>query len=185
MSSPCPKCGKRYTWDGNRCRNRNCRFGSGLPSLTDSGAVRRERFFAEGGRPAVAAWVPGWYELDQPLVVGMTAEFSFWRDVPELLRGPEPLVFHNSLRHAGEVLVAWGTIGAIRHPELGEVARVDTRGLDYRIVLVDQTEILVNAEEEPGHASRLVNGAWTPLEPQVRDWRFVVTFSTLAVPSPL
>jgi hypothetical protein len=30
-----------------------------------------------------AAWVPRWYALDQPLAVGLTGEFSFWRVAPE------------------------------------------------------------------------------------------------------
>jgi len=29
------------------------------------------------------AWIPGWYELDQPLEVGIDDEFVFWRLVPD------------------------------------------------------------------------------------------------------
>lgn len=76
------------------------------------------------------AWVPGWYELDPPLEVGLTDEFAFWRVVPDHLRGPEPLVLYNTLWYPEDAVVARGTIAAIRHPELGAVHKADTRGLD-------------------------------------------------------
>jgi hypothetical protein len=41
-----------------------------------------------------ATLVPGWYELDPKLEVGLTAEFAFWCVVPSHLSGPEPLVLH-------------------------------------------------------------------------------------------
>lgn len=28
-SIPCPKCGRRYAWDGKRCCRQDCRYGSG------------------------------------------------------------------------------------------------------------------------------------------------------------
>ena len=30
MNAPCPQCGRLYTWDGARCRNRYCRLGTDL-----------------------------------------------------------------------------------------------------------------------------------------------------------
>ena len=40
-------------------------------------------------------WVPGWYELDPHLEVGLEDEFAFWRVVPEHLRGSEELFLYN------------------------------------------------------------------------------------------
>jgi hypothetical protein len=77
-------------------------------------------------------------------------EFAFWRLVPEHLRGPEPLVLYNDIWRPEDMVVSHGKIVAIRHPMLGNVRKVDTRGLDYTITLKNSTELLVNAEEEPG-----------------------------------
>jgi hypothetical protein len=68
--------------------------------------------------------------------------------------------------------VACGTIAAIRHPELGAVRKVDTRGLDYTITLADGTELRVEAEETPGVC----------YERQVTGWRFGVEFESLSEP---
>ena len=118
------------------------------------------------------AWVPGWYELDPPLEVGLTDEFVFWREVPDHLRGPEQLVLYNTLWHPEDAVVARGTITAIRHAELGAVRKVDTRGLDYTITLADGTELRVEAEERPG---------WC-YDREVRNWRFIVSFESLTDP---
>jgi hypothetical protein len=37
MPEPCPKCGRRYVWDGIRCAHKECRFGS------TKNAVRKAR----------------------------------------------------------------------------------------------------------------------------------------------
>lgn len=130
------------------------------------------------------AWVPGWYELDPPLEVGLTDEFAFWRVVPDHLRGPEPLVLYNTLWHPEKAVVARGTIAAIRHPALGAVRRVDTRGLDYTITLADGTELTVNAEEEPGKLYERAGEGWRESPRVVGDWRFVVAFESLSEPQP-
>jgi len=174
MSVPCLKCVRLYTYDGTRCRNRYCRYGSEEPPDIDPAAVRRKRFLSEGGRPAVAAWVPGWYGLDPTLEVGMTDEFAFWRVIPDHIRGPEPLVLYNTLWHPEDAVVVCGTIAAIRHPELGAVTKVNTRGLDYTITLADGTELRVEAEETPGLC----------YERDVNDWRFVVEFESLSKRGP-
>src|SRR5262245_39284355 len=96
------------------------------------------------------AWIPGWYEHDPYLEVGLEDEFAFWRVVPEELRAAEGLVLHNDLLRPGEAIFAIGKITHIRHPDLGAILKVDTHGLDYLIVLEDGTEIAVNAEEDPG-----------------------------------
>jgi len=128
------------------------------------------------------AWVPGWYELDQALETGLTKEFAFWRVVPEHLRGPQLLVMYNDLWDAKDVLLARGTIAAISHPELGEIRKLDTRGLDYTITLTDGTELLVNAEEEPGKLYERVGERWIESNRTIPDWRFVVEFEGLSEP---
>jgi hypothetical protein len=130
------------------------------------------------------AWVPGWYELDPPLEVMQTDEFAFWRVVPDHLCGPERLVLYNTLWHPNDAVIARGTIAAIRHPEFGAVRKVDTRGLDYTITLADGTELLVNAEEEPGKLYERVGEEWRESPRVVSDWRFVVEFASLSEPRP-
>jgi hypothetical protein len=131
-----------------------------------------------------AAWVPGWYELDPPLEVGLADEFAFWRVVPEHIRGPELLVLYNTLWRPEDVVVASGTIAAIRHPDLGEIRKVDTRGLDYTITLADGTELLVNAEEEPGKVFEQAGEQCAESSRVLTDWRFVVEFESLSEPRP-
>lgn len=125
-----------------------------------------------------AAWIPFWYELDQPIEVGLAKEFAFWRVVPDYL-GPEPLVFHNGPWRRDEVFVARGSIKTISHSELGAVRKVDTRGLDYTITLTDGTELTVNAEEEPGELYERSNERWEESSHSVSDWKFVVEFDSL------
>jgi hypothetical protein len=130
------------------------------------------------------AWVPGWYELDPALEVGLSDEFAFWKVVPEHLRGAEALVLFNTVGHPEEAVFAHGTIVCIRHPELGEVRRVDTRGLDYTLTLADGTELLVNAEEEPGKLFERAGAQWVESSRAITNWRFVVEFEPLSEPRP-
>lgn len=119
-----------------------------------------------------AAWIPGWYELAPQLEVGLSDEFAFWRIVPEHICCSERLVIYNSLWHPENALVGYGTIASIRHPELGAILKVDTRGLDYTITLIDGAELRVDAEEQPGKLedpSRVVT-----------DWLFLVDFDNLS-----
>jgi len=132
----------------------------------------------------LAAWVPGWYELDPPLEIGLTGEFRFRREVPPHLLGLEPLVLYNTLWHPEDAVVAHGTIAGIRHPELGEIRKVDTRGLDYVITLADGTELLVNAEEDPGRLYVRVDGKWVTSSWDLKGWRFIVQFAELSEPRP-
>jgi hypothetical protein len=131
------------------------------------------------------AWVPGWYELDQPLAVGLTDWFTFWRFVPDNLRGPERLVLYNTLGDPGEVLFARGTIAAIWHPDLGAILRVDTRGLVYTIYLADGTRLGVEAEESPGELYEWRGSRWEASSRLVKDWRFVVEFESIDSLHPL
>ncbi len=61
---------------------------------------------------------------------------------------------------------------------------MNTRGLDYKITLMDGSDILVNAEEEPGFTSVWVNDHWIARSPQVSDWLVVVEFSALGELTP-
>jgi hypothetical protein len=129
-------------------------------------------------------WIPGWYELDPCLEVGLKDEFAFWRVVPKHLRGSEELVLYNDLSHPGEPMFAVGKISSIRHPELGEIRKVDTHGFDYTIILADGTEIVVNAEEDPGKMFEGKPGAWVESKRVVSQWRFAVEFESLSEFSP-
>lgn len=130
------------------------------------------------------AWVPGWYELDPHLEVGLEDEFAFWRVVPEHLRGPEEFVLYNDLLRPEDGVFASGKIVSIRHPELGDIRKVDTCGLDYTITLADGTEILVNAEEDPGKMFEGKPGDWVESKRVVSQWRFTVEFESLSEFSP-
>ncbi len=138
----------------------------------------------EGDGVVEVAWVLGWYALDPTLSVGLSDKFAFWRVVPDYLRGFEPLVLYNTIWQPEDAVVASGTILAIRHPELGEVRKVETRGLDYTITLAEGTELTVNAEEEPGKLFERIGDQWQQSSRVVSDWRFVVVFESLSEPQP-
>jgi hypothetical protein len=104
--------------------------------------------------------------------------------VPEHLRGPEEFVLYNDLWHPKDGMFAIGKITDIRHPELGEIHKVDTCGLDYTITLADGTEIVVNAEEDPGKMYEGKPGAWVESKRVVSQWRFEVEFESLSEFSP-
>jgi hypothetical protein len=185
MSSPCPKCGRLYTWDGSRCCNKYCRHGSTKKPKIDFRKVRHQKFLAEGGRPATAAWIPYWYELDPPcLEIRLTAEFTFWRQIPDQLSGPEPLVLYCGLG-GEEVDVAWGTIADIWHPDFGSILSLNMRGLDYKITTADGKELAINAEENPGKLYERRADEWSESELIVRSWRFTIEFAALAEREPL
>ena len=110
------------------------------------------------------------YELDQPLKIGEVGEFSFFIDPDTATAPPDRLyegllwVFHNTL---GQDFVSLRcSIQRIWHPELGFVREIETKGLDYRIVLIDGTVVTVEAEESPG---LILEGGQS-----VTDWLFLV-----------
>ncbi len=184
MSIPCLKCGRLYTFDGKRCCNKYCRYGSDQKPKIDFKAVRHQRFLSDGGRKAIAVWVPAWYELDPPMLeVGLTAEFSFCRDVSQGLLGNEPLVFYTGLA-GGQIDIAWGTIAAIHHADFGSIRTISARGLDYTIVLENGKQFIVNAEENPGQLYEQHEQEWTESALAISDWRFTVEFSALAEGEP-
>lgn len=133
-------------------------------------------------RVTIAAWCPGWYELDQPIEIGLTGEFYFWRIIPDYLQGPNDLVFYNTLWHQEEVLVARGTITAIRHPILGAIQKVDPHGLDYAVFLASGARISVEAEENPGKINWIEPSSGSM--PDVSDWRLNVELANLSTLHP-
>ena len=129
-----------------------------------------------------AAWIPGWYGLDQPLAIGVTDEFAFWQVVPDEISTTDRLVFYNSLWKPEAALIGVGTIAAIKNPELGEIREVDVRqGLDYAIHLADGTILNIDAEQEPGRLYEPYSG-WSSRI--VTDWRCVVDFESLSALRP-
>jgi hypothetical protein len=131
-----------------------------------------------------AAWIPGWYELDPQLEVGLEDEFIFWRVVPGHIHDTDRLVLYNDLWHPEYGKFASGKISAIRHPQLGEIRKVDTRGLDYTITLADGTVLVVNAEEDPGKIYEGNPGARVESHRIVSEWRFDIEFESLSELSP-
>ena len=124
-----------------------------------------------------ATWTPGWYELDQTLVVGERRRYWFFDQPPENIVGETSanrLVFFNQLDSATNSTVRWAVISDMYHPILGELSRVDTDGLDYIFVPASGPEVVVNAEEEPGKCYDETI--------QVSDWSVTVTFSEVSDP---
>ncbi len=124
-----------------------------------------------------ALWTPGWYELDQTLVVGERQKFWFFQTPPEecnSLGEDVDLVFYNQLDSTTNCTVRYARIVEMHHPQLGQLLRVDTDGLDYIFFPVEGEEIVVNAEEEPGtvYESKV----------EVDDWSVFVTLDEVSEP---
>ena len=100
-----------------------------------------------------ALWVPGWYELDQTLVLSERQKLWFFQTPPAELEthGPTPdFVFFNQLDSTTNCQVRFARVVKMVHPQMGALQRIDTDGCDYLFFPVDGEEIVVNAEEEPG-----------------------------------
>lgn len=124
-----------------------------------------------------ALWTPGWYELDQTLVLGERQKFWFFQDPPqECLTGQDHVdfVFYNQLDSSTNCTVRFAKILEIKHPQLGSLTRIDADGLDYIFFPVDGEEVVVNAEEEPG---KLYDDG-----PAVSDWSVLVTLDEVSAP---
>ena len=113
------------------------------------------------------------YELDQSLQVGDEREFDFFvdphfsADLSAPIYPGTVLVFANTLIGAGTPTVSHRCrIISIRHPSLGSIRCISTRGLTYTLTLEDNSTLLVNAEEQPG----TIEGS----DRQIDDWAFVV-----------
>ncbi len=125
-----------------------------------------------------AVWKPSWYEMDQSLTVGTPGKFWFFQDMPTMeweFVDPIDLVFFNQLDSATNSEVRFARIDEIFHPVLGPLNRVDTDGLDYIFALANGTEIVVNAEEEPGQTYD--DGL------EIEDWSVLVTLTEISDPA--
>jgi hypothetical protein len=129
-----------------------------------------------------ALWTPGWYELDQTLVLGERQKYWFFNEPPEECVKPGDdvdLVFYNQLDSSKNCVVRYARIAEMVHPQLGQLLRVDTDGLDYIFFPVEGEEIVVNAEEEPGS---IYNGGQ-----QIDDWSVLVKLTevseTMSIPA--
>lgn len=101
-----------------------------------------------------ALWSPGWYELDQTLILGERKKYWFFHE-PPVRRGDTnneeaDLVFFNQLDSSENCFVRYARIVEMVHPQLGPLLRIDTDGLDYIFYPVLGEEVVVNAEEAPG-----------------------------------
>lgn len=130
-----------------------------------------------------AEWQPGWYELDQAIAVGTTAEFAFFPPLTQA-KIDMRLLFYNTLWVPENAVVATGSVVCITHPKLGQLQRVETRGLDYTFVLPSGTELVVNAEEEPGRLYEKTDNGWLPAANQVDCWTLEVELANLTELKP-
>jgi hypothetical protein len=123
-----------------------------------------------------ALWVPGWYELDQPLTTGESGRLWFYQNPPLDVPNVESydFVFFNQLSAAANCQVRTATIVSIEHPVLGPVRQIETSGLDYVFHPVEGVPIVVNAEEDPGQIYEL------PLE--IKDWSVTVVLTDVSDP---
>ncbi len=127
-----------------------------------------------------AIWTPGWYELDQTLVLGERQKYWFFQDPPEECKtivgdgAKVDLVFFNQLDSPSNRLVRYAKVVEMRHPVLGELLRVDADGLDYIFFPVDGDEVVVNAEEEPGVTYDTSN--------EISEWSVIVKLTEVSEP---
>jgi len=77
-------------------------------------------------------------------------EYAFCNACPPGVPSGFDLVFHNPLLVQGDPVLRRARIVRIHHATLGDVRRVETKGLVYAITLIDGTSIQVEAEETPG-----------------------------------
>lgn len=136
-----------------------------------------------------AIWTPGWYELDQTLVLGERQKYWFFQHPPtadgensETLESanvnPDAcgLVFYNQLDSTKNCCVRYAKIVEMIHPQLGPLLRVDTDGLDYIFYPLDGPEVIVNAEEDPG----TIYDSEVDLE--ISDWSLEVKLAEVSEP---
>jgi hypothetical protein len=90
-----------------------------------------------------AIWQAAWYELDQPIRLGL-------KDIFILIENAGVLRFCTGFASEKEIKEIEGEILKISHRALGEISEIDTSGLTYRIKLISGKEIVLEAEETPG-----------------------------------
>lgn len=123
-----------------------------------------------------AIWTPSWYEMDQSVAVGTSNKFWFFQDCPNVANIGDDIdmVFFNELDSTNNSELRFADVTDIQHKALGKIIRVDTDGLDYIFTQMDGTEILVNAEEEPGktYDDNL----------EIEDWTIIVFLANISDP---
>lgn len=140
-----------------------------------TGPFRQQPSTAACERTAV--WVPSWYSLDQPLEVGKERLYDFSSTPPSYVAEAGRLVFFHELMTAdrrAELVQMWAKVTGIENATLGRIRSIGI-GLDYEIVLLDGSVLLVNAEEEPGLVHYNRGGRWVRAEQPVEDWRVLVS----------
>lgn len=110
----------------------------------------------------IVIWQAAWYELDQPIKLGL--KDTFW-----LTDKKGVLKFHTGFADDKEVEKIEGEILKINHRTIGDINEIDTEGLTYRIRLESGQEIVVEAEETPGK----IENDFPPFDTD--DWKFDVT----------
>jgi hypothetical protein len=131
--------------------------------------------------------MPAWYELDQTISIGLSADFLFFNGLPgwpfdhleEMKKLEKELIFHSGF-YEPKILVAHGTISSIYNVVLGEISEINTHGLNYRVTLADGIAFSVNAEEEPG----AVYGYEGKVPLHQAGWLMEVRFSELSDREP-
>jgi hypothetical protein len=127
-----------------------------------------------------ACWFPLWYNLDQELAVGETAEWGFWVDRESLMEWlPRDQHVPNATLYfcgvEGPSHDRRCTVAAITHGSLGSLTRASTDRFGvYEFELADGTVLEVEAEEGPGQCDdRSVT---------VHDWSLLVTLTDVSEP---
>ena len=77
----------------------------------------------------IAIWQAAWYELDQPIKLGL--EDTFW-----LIEKAGVLKFHTGFAGDKGIKEIEGEILKINHRTIGEISEIDTEGFTYRIKLI-------------------------------------------------
>lgn len=124
----------------------------------------------------LALWLPGWYEMDQPLRLKQRTKMWFYRIPPSDFPNVEDFdfVFFNQLSAPDNCQVREATIGSIEHHQLGPLRQIDTQGLDYLFLTTPGETIVVNAEENPGSAKQA--------SLDIKDWSLRVTLEEVSEP---
>ncbi len=130
-----------------------------------------------------AIWTPGWYELDQTLVLGERQKYWFFQNPPTRSKrdqhpsADDELVFYNQLDSTKNCCVRYAKIVEMIHPQLGALMRIDTDGLDYIFYPVAGEEVIVNAEEDPGSIYDSNGTA------EISDWSVFVKLTDVSEPA--
>lgn len=90
-----------------------------------------------------AIWKAEWYELDQSIQCGITDELWF-------VNKNGNRKFHTGVDSKENLEIINGEIISINHKYLGDITKIDARGLTYKFTLAFGKEVVIEAEETPG-----------------------------------